>query len=44
MKNTFWAHFTVGNIYESLDKGVYEYTNAILDISYNELDKGCRFP
>ena len=30
--------------YENLDKGVYEYTNAILDISSNELDKGCRFP
>ena len=44
MKNTFWAHFTVGNIYENLDKGVYEYTNAILDMSLNELDKGCRFP
>ena len=44
MKNTFGAHFTVGNIYENLDKGVYEYTNAILDISSNELDKGCRFP
>ena len=44
MKNTFEAHFTVGNIYENLDKGVYEYTNAISDISQNELDKGCRFP
>ena len=42
--DTFGAHFTVGNIYENLDKGVYEYTNAILDMSLNELDKGCRFP
>ena len=33
MKNTFEAHFTVGNNYENLDKGVYEYTNAILAIS-----------
>jgi len=33
MKNTLGAHFTVGNIYENLDKGVYEYTDAILDIS-----------
>ena len=30
--------------YENLDKGVYEYTNAISDISQNELDKGFAFP
>ena len=30
--------------YENLDTGVYEYTNAILAISFNELNKGCRFP
>ena len=29
----FGAHLTMGNIYEKLDKGVYEYTNAILAIS-----------
>jgi len=35
--------YTMGNIYESLDKGVYEYTNAILDISFWTYE-GFRFP